>query len=132
MKQVARFVTPAVIAAFTMGSMPAMAAPSAVVEGLVTTQQAVDADQAGADRERIAELLSRDEVRSQLEAQGVDPAEVEQRVAALSDEEVREMNARLDQMPAGANAVVGALFTVFIVLLVTDLLGLTDVFPFTR
>ena len=132
MKQVARVVTPFVIASFTVGSMPAMAAPSSVANGLVSTQEAVDATQADADRERIAELLNRDDVRDQLAAQGVDPAEVEERVAALSDEEVRQMNQRLDQMPAGANAVVGALFAVFVILLVTDLLGLTNVYPFTR
>lgn len=132
MKRVARIVTPFVIASFTLGGMPAMAAPSAVVEGMVSTQEAISADQAAADRERIAEILSRDDVRSQLIAQGVDPAQVEQRVAALSDQEVRQMNERLDRMPAGANSVVGALFAVFVILLVTDLLGLTDVYPFTR
>ncbi|KTG16218.1 MULTISPECIES: PA2779 family protein [unclassified Guyparkeria] len=131
MKRITRIVTPFVIASFTMSSMPAMAAPSAVADGLVTTQEAMNADGATADRERIAELLSRDDVRNQLIAQGVDPAEVEQRVAALSDEEVRQMNERLDQMPAGAS-VVGVLFAVFVILLVTDLLGLTNVYPFTR
>ncbi|RRQ23855.1 hypothetical protein D5687_05000 [Guyparkeria sp. SCN-R1] len=132
MKRVARIVSPFVIASFTVGSMPAMATPSAVADGLVTTQEAVSADQASADRERIVELLSRDEVRDQLIAQGADPAQVEERVAALSDQEVREMNERLDQMPAGASSVVGVLFAVFVILLVTDLLGLTNVFPFTR
>ena len=132
MKQVARVVTPFVIASFTVGSMPAMAAPSSVANGLVSTQEAVDATQADADRERIAELLNRDDVRDQLAAQGVDLAEVEERVAALSDAEVRQMNERLDQMPAGASSVVGALLAVFIILLVTDLLGLTNVYPFTR
>ena len=132
MKRTTCFVTPFLIASFGMGSMPAMATPSAVVDGLVTTEQAMKAGQASADRERIAELLNRDDVRNQLIAQGVDPAEVEQRVAALSDEEVRQMNERLDSLPAGSNAVVGALFAVFVILLVTDLLGLTDVYPFTR
>jgi len=132
MKRVARGVSPFVIASFTVGSMPAMATPSAVVDGLVTTQEVVDVDQASADRERIVELLSRDEVHNQLIAQGVDSAQVEERIAALSDQEVREMNERLDQMPAGASGVVGALFAVFVILLVTDLLGLTNVFPFTR
>ncbi|MCL7743603.1 PA2779 family protein [Guyparkeria hydrothermalis] len=132
MKRVARIVSPFVIASFTMGSMPAMATPSAVVDGMVTTQEAMSADRTSADRERIAELLNRDDVRNQLVAQGVAPAEVEQRVAALSDEEVRQMNERLDQMPAGANAVVGALFVAFLILLMTDLAGLTHVFPFTR
>ncbi|MDG4867956.1 PA2779 family protein [Guyparkeria sp. 1SP6A2] len=132
MKRIARIVSPFLIASFAMGSMPAMATPSAVVDGLVTTQEAVNADQASADRERIEQLLARDDVRDQLVAQGVDPSDVEQRVAALSDQEVQQMSERLGQMPAGANSVVGALFAVFVILLVTDLLGLTNVYPFTR
>ena len=49
----------------------------------------------------------------------------------LDDQQVRELAARVDQLPAGAG-VVGVLFTIFIVLLVTDILGFTKVFPFTR
>ena len=45
--------------------------------------------------------------------------------------EAAQMADRLDEMPAGAS-VVGALFAVFVILLVTDILGLTNVFPFTR
>ena len=132
MKRIARIVSPVLIASMTIGSTAAMAAPSAVVSGMVSTQEAMNANQASADRERIAELLSREDVREQLAAHGVDPMEVEARVAALSDAEVQQMNERLDQMPAGASSVVGALFAVFVILLVTDLLGLTDVYPFTR
>lgn len=132
MKRVARVVSPIVIASLVFGSTTAMAAPSAIVDGLVSTQEVINADQVRADRQQIAELLARADVREQLAAQGVDPAEVEQRVAALSDQEVRQMNEKLDQMPAGASSVVGVLFAVFVILLITDLLGLTKVFPFTR
>ena len=52
-------------------------------------------------------------------------------MAALSDEEVSQMANQLDEMPAGAS-VVGALFAVFVILLVTDILGLTNVYPFVR
>ena len=51
--------------------------------------------------------------------------------AALDDQQVRELAARLDQMPAGAG-VLGVIFAIFVILLVTDILGLTKVFPFTR
>ena len=44
-------------------------------------------------------------------------------VAALAD--------RVDTAPAGAG-IVGALFTIFVILLITDILGFTKVFPFTR
>ncbi|MCP1315874.1 PA2779 family protein, partial [Halomonas sp. 707D7] len=44
----------------------------------------------------------------------------------------QQMADRLDELPAGAGGVVGALFAVFVILLITDILGLTDVYPFTR
>ncbi|WP_148255124.1 PA2779 family protein [Aidingimonas lacisalsi] len=132
MKKLARVISPLLIACLVLGSLPvAAAAPNASSDGLVSTQDALSADQVQADRKRIDEVLSRQDVQEQLLAQGVDPAEVEARVDALSDQEVRDMADRLDDMPAGAS-VVGALFAVFVILLVTDILGLTDVFPFTR
>jgi hypothetical protein len=63
--------------------------------------------------------------------QGVSPQAALERVAALSDGEVAQLAGRIDQAPAGGD-VLGILFTVFIVLLVTDIMGLTKVFPFTR
>ncbi len=118
------------IAALVLGSLPVAAAP-APAGGMVTTQDALAAERAQGDRERIHAVLAREDVREQLVAQGVDPAEVEARVAALSDAEAAQMADRLDEMPAGAS-VVGALFAVFVILLVTDILGLTNVYPFTR
>jgi hypothetical protein len=78
------------------------------------------------DRTALAEELAR---------LGVDPAEAQRRVDALSPEEAATLQGRLDQLPAGegaVGAVVGALLIVFIVLLVTDIAGLTDVFPFVK
>ncbi|GAA0569228.1 hypothetical protein GCM10008997_17450 [Halomonas salifodinae] len=130
MKTVARALSPLLILCLVLGSLPVAAAPSPA-SGLITTQEALSQDQVSADRERINEILARQDVQDQLVAQGVDPAEVEARVAALSDAEVRQMADQLEQLPAGAS-VVGALFAVFVILLVTDILGLTNVFPFTR
>jgi hypothetical protein len=53
------------------------------------------------------------------------------RVAALTDEEVHKVAGKLDQIPAGGD-ILGVLLTVFIILLITDILGLTKVFPFTH
>ena len=80
-------------------------------------------------------FLDRAEVREQIAALGVDPNEAAARVAALSDGQVREIAGQLDQLPAGQSAVgvvVGAILIIFLVLLVTDLLGLTNVFPFVK
>lgn len=84
------------------------------------------------DRARIASALAREDVRAELVKYGVEPAQVEERVAALTDEEVGAMADQLDNAPAGGNGIVGAIVFVFLVLLVTDILGLTKIFPFTR
>jgi hypothetical protein len=74
-------------------------------------------------------------VRQQMVALGVDPAEAMGRVASLSDAEVQQIAGHLDRLPAGGDAVVaviGAAVLIFLVLLVTDLLGLTHIFPFVH
>jgi hypothetical protein len=82
--------------------------------------------------ERIAGVLERADVRSQLQAHGVNPADVQARVAALTDEEAADLAARIDSLPAGGVSILGAILVVFIVLLITDILGFTKIFPFTR
>ncbi len=84
-----------------------------------------------ASRERVAAFLARDDVRAELQTQGVSADDAIARVQAMSDAEVAQLAQRVDQAPAGAG-VIGVLFTVFVILLVTDILGFTKVFPFTR
>jgi hypothetical protein len=112
-------------------SMPLGVAQAA----LVSTEEVLAADNRAADRARVLAFLERAEVRAQIAALGVDPNEAAARVAALSDAQVREIAGQLEQLPAGQSAVgavVGAIIIIFLVLLVTDLLGLTNVFPFVR
>jgi hypothetical protein len=102
---------------------------------LVPTEQVVAARSVAADRAQVAAFLGRDDVRRQMVALGVDPAEAEARLAGLSDSDVRTIAGQLDRLPAGQSAVgalIGAAVFIFLVLLITDLLGLTDVFPFVR
>jgi hypothetical protein len=60
----------------------------------------------------------------------VSPEDVKARVAALTDDEAAQLAGRIDSLPAGG--ILGLILLVFIILLVTDILGLTKVFPFTR
>lgn len=132
MKTLRAYLSILLITALVITSLPVAAAPTAPQSmDLVSTQSVLAADRAGADRERINEILARADVQDQLLKQGVDLDEVDARVAALSDAEAQQMAEQLEQLPAGAG-VVGVLFAVFIILLVTDILGLTDVYPFTR
>jgi len=87
------------------------------------------------DRERLTILLDRSEVRKQLEAWGVKSEEAKAWIDSLTDQEISEIVARIDQMPAGGSAIgilVGGALLVFFVLLATDILGYTDVFPFVK
>jgi hypothetical protein len=86
----------------------------------------------GPDRERIAQILDRSDVQVQLQVFGVSAAEVKARVAALTDEEAAGLAARIGELPAGGVDILGAVLIVFLVLLLTDILGYTKVFPFTR
>ena len=86
-------------------------------------------------KERILGFLERGDVRAQLESLGVNPADAKARVASLTDDEAAQLAAKIDNLPAGgdaAGALIGALLIVFIVLLITDILGVTHVFPFTK
>ena len=113
-------------------SMLAMGLPvQSANAGIVATDQAVSHELAGQDRARINAFLDREDVLAQLQQQGVTAGEAKARVNALTDEEAHKIAGKLDQLPAGGD-ILGLLFTIFIVLLVTDILGLTKVFPFTR
>jgi len=107
-----------------------------VQAALVTTDQVMtDPAAVAGNREKVVHFLQQDAVREHLVAMGVDPSEVEARLAALSPAELAQLSARIDQMPAGGGgigAVVVAILIVFLVLLITDLAGLTDVFPFVK
>lgn len=99
--------------------------------GLVGTDKVAVSAQSHSERERIRTFLDREDVRKELQQQGIDADTAKARVNALTDEEVRKVAGKLDSMPAGGD-IIGVLFTVFVVLLVTDILGFTKVFPFTR
>lgn len=103
-----------------------------VQAAMVGTDQAHAAVAAQQNRDRIISELNRPEVLSQLEKLGVASDDAQARVAALTDAEAAMMAERMDSLPAGGDGLVGALVFIFVLLLVTDLLGLTKIFPFTR
>jgi hypothetical protein len=98
---------------------------------LVGTEAVVSAAQAQQDRERVLNTLNRDDVKAQLLARGVDPAQVQARLESLTDEEAQTLAANMDQLPAGGDAL-GLLVFIFLVLLFTDIMGFTNIFPFVK
>lgn len=98
---------------------------------MLGTDAAISKYSALGDRAVLLNTLQKQEVRDQIVALGVDPAEAEARLAALSDAEIATILTQMEQDNAGAD-IIGTLFTVFIILLVTDLLCFTNLFSFTR
>ena len=98
---------------------------------LISSEEVIANRSSQADRDRIRSLFERADVREQLLAKGVSADAAMARVDALSDEEVASISGKLDNLPAGGD-IVGALVFIFLVLLITDILGLTKVFPFTK
>lgn len=103
-----------------------------VQAAMIGTEQVVAASHAQQNRAKVAAALERPEVMEQLERLGVNRDDAQARVAALTDEEAASMASQIDSLPAAGADIVGALVLIFVVLLVTDILGLTKVFPFTR
>lgn len=102
---------------------------------MIDTSTVIAVQQESAQRERVAAFLGRDDVQQILVQHGVNAVEAQQRVASLSDVELSRIAGQIDQLPAGGDgvgAVVGAVVLIFLVLLITDLLGLTHVFPFVN
>lgn len=114
---------------FFTGSIQTVQAAMISAEQVAGSALSAGAEQ---DRARILSTLSRDDVQAALVARGIDPAQAKDRVAALTDEEASQMASQLDTAVAGGDGIVGAIVLVFLVLLLTDILGFTKIFPFTR
>ena len=86
-------------------------------------------------KEKVIQFTAREDVAKILGQMDVDPKMIEERVASMTDEEASKIAYQIGTLPAGGSAVgsiVGAAVFVFIVLLITDILGFTKVFGFTR
>ena len=98
---------------------------------MIGTDQIISNTQAQADKVHLKESLSRAGLADQLRNAGVDPVQLQQRIDSLTAEEVAILNEQLDQLPAGGS-IIGYSVFIFIVLLMTDIMGYTEIFPFVK
>ncbi len=80
---------------------------------------------------QVISMLDKSEVQKKLTDMGVDPVAAKDRVEQLTDRELTTLLQNIESLPAGGDAG-GILLTVFIVLVITDMIGATDVFPFVK
>src|SRR5262245_32737143 len=116
---------------FLLSSTPLVPANAA----FVPTNRTIHQETQLSERARVDAYLDREDVRRELQKYGVTADEAKARVAALSDSEIRQITQKMDENPAGGDSlgvILGVALTVFVILLITDLLCLTHVFNFTR
>ena len=102
---------------------------------MIGTETVVDSERAQNAREYLKTFLAREDVKSALVSQGIDPQEAQNRIDSLTEAEARLVADQLDQMPAGGgffSTLLIVVFLVFVILLVTDITGYTDIFPFVK
>jgi hypothetical protein len=106
-----------------------------LLAAMVPTEATIYQIKAQDARDYLKTLISKNDIKKSLISQGIDPDEAKARVDSLSDSEVMEVADKIEQLPAGGGAigaVIAASVIVFLVLLITDILGYTDVFPFVK
>ena len=85
----------------------------------------------GVTKQQVLNTLERQDVQDKLVAMGVNLDDAKQRIGQMNDQELAQIAEQFDEMPAGSG-IVSALLLVFVVLVVTDMLGATDVFTFVH
>lgn len=85
-------------------------------------------DQAN-DRATLLQTIKREDVQAQLSSMGVSSADVETRINQMTHEEIAQLNQQMAELPAGGS-VVGIIVLIFIIFVITDVIGATDIFPF--
>lgn len=99
-----------------------------VQAAMVTTPDVLQSQQSEYDRQQLVELLDREDVQKQLLDYGVAPEQVQERVNNMTDAEVAQLNDQIADMPAGG--ILGAILLIFVVFVITDVIGATDIFSF--
>ena len=107
-----------------------------VLAAMIKTETVMDTSRSQEARENLNQLLAREDVQAELIARGIDPLEAKARLNSLSDAEVIAIADQIEQLPAGGDSFLGVVLAiailVFLVLIITDITGQTDVFPFIK
>lgn len=127
-----RLLAATLAACIGMGGLvrPALAVELIGAEAVAQAQSPLPA--AGTARTRLLQLLDREDAVQALAAHGVAPAEARARIAALSDAEAERLLAGLEHDPAGGSELVGTLVLIAVLLVFSDILGFTHLFPFLK
>ena len=95
---------------------------------MVSTGDIISSASEQETRAQVLAILDQDQARDALLSLGVAPADVEQRVQDMTSAELQAFSQQVEEMQAGGSAV-GVIILIFVILIVLDLLGTTNIFP---
>ena len=102
---------------------------------MIDTEAVIDMARGQEVRDYLNRIMAREDVQAVFTSHGINPLEAKARLDTLSDTEIIRLYNQIEQLPAGGSDLGTAFIAVgvvFIILFITDLLGYTDVFSFTR
>ncbi len=115
----------AALLSILLALMPMLPAQAA----MIGNEQIVNQSLSVQTRDSLRQLFEQDTARQQLQAWGVSPDQINTRINSLTDAELTRINQQVGDLNAGGN-VLGILLVIFIVFVITDVIGATDIFPF--
>jgi len=106
-----------------------------VFAAMIGTENVIDMARGQEARDCLNRMMMREDIQTAFTSYGITPLEAKARLDTLSDAEIIRLYNQIEQLPAGGSSL-GAAFiavgVIFVILFITDLLGYTDVFSFTR
>jgi len=106
-----------------------------VFAAMIGTETVIDVAKGQEARDYLNRMMMREDVQSAFKSYGITPLEAKARLDTLSEAEIMRLYNQIEQLPAGGSDLGVAFIAVgviFVVLFITDILGYTDVFSFTR
>ncbi len=96
---------------------------------IIANAQLIDQVQQANDKDALLQTINRVDVQEKLLGMGVTTAELESRVNQMTPQEIAQLNQQINELPAGGD-ILGIIVLIFIVFVITDVIGATDIFPF--
>ena len=96
---------------------------------IIANAQLIDQVQQVNDKDALLQTINRVDVQEQLLSMGVTAAELENRIHQMTQQEIAQLNQQINELPAGGD-ILGIIVLIFIIFIITDVIGATDIFPF--
>ena len=126
MKSIQKYIS--VLLSVTLMSMSFTSTQAAMISNDVVINRVQHSDA----KTELLQTINRSDVKQQLLNMGVKPENIESRINLMTHEEIAQLNQKIAELPAGGTDVLGVLLIIFIIFVITDIIGATDIFPFIK